>query len=189
MVLLAGISSCKLMPRNDPSEKDKKLSMNGPFVTPEWAKQTSIYEVNLRQYTVAGTFNAFAAELPRLKELGVETLWFMPLTPIAQKNKKGSLGSYYACSDYKSINPEFGTIEDFKQLVQQAHSMGFKVIIDPSHGSKRSEFVLPMARASLQLGLDGLMIECHPRPTESVSDAKQAISLEAAEEFIRTSLK
>lgn len=130
MVLLAGLSSCKLMPRNDPSEKDKKLSMNGPFVTPEWAKQTSIYEVNLRQYTAAGTFNAFAAELPRLKELGVETLWFMPLTPIAQKNKKGSLGSYYACSDYKSINPEFGTIDDFKQLVQQAHSMGFKVIID-----------------------------------------------------------
>ncbi|MCX6317802.1 MAG: alpha-amylase family glycosyl hydrolase [Bacteroidetes bacterium] len=96
----------------------------------QWAKTTSIYEVNVRQYTPAGTLNAFAAELPRLKELGVETLWFMPLTPIAQKNKKGSLGSYYACADYTSIGEEFGTLEDFKSLVKQAHSMGFKVIID-----------------------------------------------------------
>lgn len=130
MALLSGLTSCKLMPRNNPSETDKTLTMNGPFITPEWAHQTSIYEVNLRQYTEAGTFNAFALELPRLKELGVETLWFMPLTPIAQKNKKGSLGSYYACSDYKAINPEFGTNDDFRQLVKQAHEMGFKVIID-----------------------------------------------------------
>lgn len=130
MALVIGLTACKLMPRNNPSATDKIHTMNGPFITPAWAHQTSIYEVNLRQYTEAGTFNAFALELPRLKELGVETLWFMPLTPIAQKNKKGSLGSYYACSDYKSINPEFGTQDDFKQLVQQAHAMGFKVIID-----------------------------------------------------------
>ncbi len=62
--------------------------------------------------------------------MGVQTLWFMPITPIAEKNKKGTLGSYYACSDYTSINPEFGTLADFKNLVKQAHDMGFKVIID-----------------------------------------------------------
>jgi glycosidase len=96
----------------------------------DWAHNTNIYEVNVRQYTSEGTFNAFANELSRLKEMGVKTLWFMPITPIAQKNKKGSLGSYYACSDYTSINPEFGTMEDFMNLVKQSHKMGFKVIID-----------------------------------------------------------
>ncbi len=62
--------------------------------------------------------------------MGVETLWFMPITPIAQKNKKGTLGSQYAAQDYTSINPEFGTLEDFKSVVNEAHKMGFKVIID-----------------------------------------------------------
>jgi len=96
----------------------------------DWINTTSVYEVNVRQYTKEGTFAAFAKELPRLKEMGVETLWFMPITPISQKNMKGSLGSYYACSDYTSINPEFGNLDDFKNLVNEAHGMGFKVIID-----------------------------------------------------------
>ena len=100
------------------------------FKPVDWAHNTNIYEVNVRQYTPQGTFTAFAKELPRLKEMGVKTLWFMPITPIAQKNKKGSLGSYYACSDYTSINPEFGTMDDFKNLVKQAHDLGFKVILD-----------------------------------------------------------
>ena len=100
------------------------------FKPVEWSHSTNIYEVNLRQYTVEGTFNAFANYLPSLKEMGVKTLWFMPITPIAQKNKKGSMGSYYACSDYISINPEFGSMDDFKNLVKQAHEMGFKVILD-----------------------------------------------------------
>ena len=104
--------------------------MTSGFNAPEWAHHTNIYEVNLRQFTPEGTFRAFANHLPRLKEMGVQTLWFMPITPIAQKNKKGSLGSYYACSDYTAINPEFGDLEDFKTLVKQAHTMGFKVIID-----------------------------------------------------------
>lgn len=122
--------SCKLMPRNESSDSNLSTSMKGPYTAPAWVRHTTIYEVNLRQYTKAGTFNAFALELPRLKELGVETLWFMPLTPIALQNRKGTLGSYYACSDYTAINEEFGTGADFKQLVQQAHAMGFKIIID-----------------------------------------------------------
>ncbi|MEI6946102.1 alpha-amylase family glycosyl hydrolase [Paraflavisolibacter sp. H34] len=95
-----------------------------------WIKSTNVYEVNLRQYTKEGTFAAFGKELPRLKDMGVKTLWFMPITPIAQKHKKGSLGSYYAASDYTSINPEFGTLDDWRRLVDEAHEMGFKVIID-----------------------------------------------------------
>ena len=96
----------------------------------EWKHNTNIYEVNLRQYTEEGTFDAFQKELPRLKKMGVETLWFMPITPIAEKNKKGTLGSQYAAQDYTAINPEFGTLEDFKRLVNEAHRQGFKVIID-----------------------------------------------------------
>ena len=106
------------------------MESNTAFRPVEWAHTTNVYEVNVRQYTPEGTFNAFVKELPRLKEMGVQTLWFMPVTPISAKNKKGSLGSYYACSDYTGINPEFGTMEDFKNLVNQAHTLGFKVIID-----------------------------------------------------------
>ncbi|MBW8360583.1 MAG: 1,4-alpha-glucan branching protein [Kaistella sp.] len=95
-----------------------------------WKHSTNIYEVNLRQYTNEGTFLAFEKEMPRLKEMGVETLWFMPITPIAVKNRKGTLGSQYAAQDYISVNPEFGTLEDFKHLVNEAHNLGFKVILD-----------------------------------------------------------
>lgn len=95
-----------------------------------WRHHTNVYEVNLRQYTKEGTFNAFADHLPRLRKMGVETLWFMPVTPIAAEQMKGTMGSYYACTDYKSVNAEFGTLEDFKQLVAQAHQLGFKVILD-----------------------------------------------------------
>ena len=98
--------------------------------TSDWLNDAVLYEVNVRQYTPEGTFNAFAAHLPRLKELGVEILWIMPVHPISEKNRKGTLGSYYAVRDYKAVNPEFGTMDDFKNLVNQAHEMGFKVIID-----------------------------------------------------------
>ncbi|MFZ1533134.1 MAG: alpha-amylase family glycosyl hydrolase, partial [Chitinophagaceae bacterium] len=125
------LSSCKLMKKEDETKTQKNISsMQTRFKPVEWMHNTNIYEVNIRQFTAAGTFNAFVRELPRLKDMGVKTLWFMPVTPIAQKNKKGSLGSYYACSDYTAINPEFGTLDDFKSLVKQAHEMGFKVIID-----------------------------------------------------------
>lgn len=95
-----------------------------------WSHHTNIYEVNIRQYTPEGTFKAFAKHLPRLHKMGVETLWFMPVTPISVEQRLGTLGSYYACSDYTSINPEFGTLEDFRELVRQAHASGFKIIID-----------------------------------------------------------
>ena len=95
-----------------------------------WAQHASVYEVNTRQYTKAGTLNAFADHLPRLKEMGIDILWFMPLTPISVLERQGTLGSYYACSSYVDINPEFGIISDFKRLVTQAHELGMKVIID-----------------------------------------------------------
>ncbi len=96
----------------------------------DWIHTANIYEVNIRQHTKEGTFNAFAKELPRLREMGVKILWFMPVTPIAREKMKGEIGSPYAAADYTSINPEFGTMDDFKSLLKNAHAQGFKVIID-----------------------------------------------------------
>ena len=104
--------------------------MANKFKTVEWATGTNIYEVNIRQYTPEGTFNAFQKHLPRLKDMGVEILWLMPITPISIQERQGTLGSYYACSSYTAINPEYGTDEDFKHLIDAAHQLGFKVIID-----------------------------------------------------------
>jgi len=104
--------------------------MGYDFKPLDWTHNTNIYEVNIRQYTKEGSFKAFMNDLPRLRDMGVQTLWFMPITPIAQKNKKGVLGSYYAASDYVTVNPEFGTLDDFRILVTEAHRQGFKVIID-----------------------------------------------------------
>ena len=104
--------------------------MNNHFNAVDWAHHTNIYEVNIRQYTHEGTLNAFALHLPRLKDMGVETLWFMPLQPIGKQNRKGTLGSYYSISDHISLNPEYGTLSDFQSLVEIAHTLGMKVIID-----------------------------------------------------------
>ena len=104
--------------------------MSTQFKAPSFLSEATVYEVNIRQYTQQGTLKAFEKHLPRLRQMGVDVLWFMPLTPISQKGKKGSLGSYYACSNYMAINPEFGTEQDFKTLVEKAHELGFKVIID-----------------------------------------------------------
>jgi glycosidase len=104
--------------------------MKTEFVPVDWIANSNIYEVNLRQYTQEGTINAFKKHLPRLKDMGIDILWFMPLTPISRKNRKGSLGSYYACSSYTEINPEYGTKNNFLTLVDEAHQLGFKVIVD-----------------------------------------------------------
>jgi glycosidase len=100
------------------------------FETVSWATDAKVYEVNIRQYTPEGTFRAFEAHLPRLRKLGVNTLWIMPISPIGVTERKGTLGSYYSIRDYKGINPEFGTMTDFKHLVAKAHAMGFKVMLD-----------------------------------------------------------
>ncbi len=94
-----------------------------------------LYEANIRQYSNEGTFNAFAEDLPTLKKMGVKILWLMPINPISTTKSKGPLGSYYAVSDYTKVNPEFGTLEDFKNLVNRAHSLGIYVILDwvPGH--------------------------------------------------------
>ncbi len=97
---------------------------------PEWSRNAAIYEVNIRQFTPEGTLKAFETHLPRLRELGVDILWLMPIHPIGEVNRKGSLGSYYSVRDYKTVNPEFGTLDDLKSVVKSAHELGMYVIID-----------------------------------------------------------
>src|ERR1700712_587824 len=131
LVVLVFLFTCSFCQQSDLVVADAEVIARHP----SWIMQGNIYEVNVRQYTPEGTFNAFAKNLDRLKDMGVQTLWFMPINPISKADRKGSLGSYYAVSDYTAINPEFGTMEDWKELVNKAHEMGFKVIIDwvPNH--------------------------------------------------------
>ena len=114
------------------------------LVHPEWSRSASIYEVNIRQHTPEGTFKALEADLPRIAALGADILWLMPVHPIGEVNRKGgentasyvaepgsgSLGSPYSVKDYKAVNPEFGSFEDFTSLVAKAHALGLKVLID-----------------------------------------------------------
>lgn len=118
LLAAAALSSCA--PKQD--------TPAGPH--PDWAYNAVIYEMNIRQYTPEGTFDAAARQLPRLKKLGVDVLWLMPVYPIGVKERKGTLGSYYAIRDYCDVNPEFGDMDDFDRFLSQAHESGFKVILD-----------------------------------------------------------
>ena len=89
-----------------------------------------VYELNIRQATEEGTFAAAEKYLPELKEMGVDIVWLMPISPIGIDGRKGTLGSYYSIIDYKAVNPEFGTMEDFKSFLATAHDLGLKVILD-----------------------------------------------------------
>ena len=97
---------------------------------PEWINNAVIYEANLRQGTPERNLKGLEKQLPRLKDLGVDIIWLMPIHPISEVNRKGELGSYYAVKDYKAVNPEFGTLDDLKDFVKTAHQNGLYVILD-----------------------------------------------------------
>ena len=97
---------------------------------PDWSKSATIYQLNTRQFSAAGTFRAAEAQLPRLKALGVDIIWLMPIHPIGEENRKGTLGSPYSVKDYFGVNPEFGTLDDLKHFVNAAHEEGMYVILD-----------------------------------------------------------
>jgi len=126
-LLLAGAGivfySCK-------GEVKRKAIVDSHVQHPDWSKDAVIYEVNVRQYSPEGTLKAFEAHLPRLKDMGVDILWLMPIHPIGEKNRKGGLGSYYSVKDYTAVNPELGDMQDFKSLVNKAHELGMYVILD-----------------------------------------------------------
>ena len=126
MTILAGmLAGCQSKPAAKAIAEEVKVEK--PLA---WTRNANIYEVNIRQYTPEGTINAFVEYMPRLKEMGVDILWLMPVFPISEKNRKGSMGSYYAVADYRAVNPEFGTMKDLKNMVNKAHEMGMHVILD-----------------------------------------------------------
>ena len=96
----------------------------------EWSYSAVLYEMNIRQLTPEGTLRAAEKKLEFLREMGIDAIWLMPIYPIGKEGRKGSLGSYYSIRDYKAVNPEFGTMEDFDSFVAKAHSLGMKVILD-----------------------------------------------------------
>ncbi|MGB5980850.1 MAG: alpha-amylase family glycosyl hydrolase [Nonlabens sp.] len=125
----------KKMESPDKEETSTTTSVHEPhdyvkIKHPEWSKNAAIYQLNTRQFTEEGTFAAAQKELPRLKELGVDIIWLMPIHEIGEKNRKGSLGSPYSIKDYYSVNPEFGTLEDLKNFVDAAHANDQYVILD-----------------------------------------------------------
>ncbi len=133
VVSLTG-AACQLSPAASlPAVETASDYTPRPYVEiqhPEWARDAVIYQINTRQFTPEGTFSAAQRELPRLKELGVDILWLMPIHPIGEVNRKGTLGSPYSVKDFRAVNPEFGTLDDFRAFVDKAHELGFRVIID-----------------------------------------------------------
>jgi glycosidase len=123
-----------LLPTQDAPDTDELAAYQpAPQVRithPEWSKNAAIYQINTRQFTPEGTFRAAEAHLPRLKELGVTIVWLMPINPIGEVNRKGSLGSPYAVKDYFDVNAEFGDLDDLKHFVASAHELGLYVILD-----------------------------------------------------------
>ncbi len=132
MVLAIVIGGCSFL-----GKKKELKPFTSEVVHPEWSENMVMYEVNVRQYTDEGTFKAFAGHLPRLKALGIDVLWFMPTFPIGVVNRKGELGSYYSVKDFMDVNPEFGTIDDLKDVIDKTHELGMYVLLDwvPNHTS------------------------------------------------------
>ena len=100
------------------------------YKNPEWSYSAVLYELNIRQFTPEGTFRAAAERLPFLRSIGIDALWLMPIYPIGEEGRKGSLGSYYSIKDYTAVNEEFGSEEDLKAFITTAHALGMKVLLD-----------------------------------------------------------
>lgn len=152
-----------------------------PFTVrhPAWARQASIYEVNIRQYTPEGTFRAFEAHLPRLQKMGVGILWLMPVFPIGKEKRKGTLGSYYSVRDYRAVNPEMGTLADLRHLVDEAHRRGMHVILDwvANHTSWDSKLA--------QEHPDWFTRDAQGRPVPPVADWQDVIDLDFGRPALR----
>lgn len=157
-IVVMAVAACQV--------KETTLQPVASGAHPAWIMQGNIYEVNVRQFTPEGTLDAFSKHLDRLKEMGVQTLWFMPLNPISKKERKGTLGSYYAVASFTSVNPEFGTMEDWKELVYEIHKRDMKVIIDwvPNH-----------------TGADHAWITSHPEFYVQDSTGKPAVAFDWAD--------
>lgn len=123
LLFSCALAAAQAIPSRDVSKETARASQ-------EWIRDSVIYQIFERQYSQKGDFNSITADLDRLNNLGVNVLWLMPVHPIGQEKKKGTIGSPYAVKDYYGVNPDYGTPDDLKRLVAEAHKRGMKVIID-----------------------------------------------------------
>jgi glycosidase len=133
LMAVLGAFAAQAEPAGEPMSDDLARYQPQPYVrltNPEWSKDAILYQLNLRQFSPEGTFAAAEKELPRIKALGADIVWLMPIHPIGVQNRKGTLGSPYAPRDYLAVSPEFGTLDDLKRLVDRAHELGLHVILD-----------------------------------------------------------
>lgn len=141
--LLASLFTACSGKKNGGNETSQRDSTYTSLEQPQWSRNAVIYEVNWRQFSDEGNIEGVTRQLGRLKDLGLDILWLMPVNPISEVDRKGTLGSYYAVKDYKALNPELGDMEQFKDFVARAHDMGMKVIIDwvPNHSGRDNAWV------------------------------------------------
>jgi glycosidase len=124
-------AGCLVVPRPAPAQEPV------PALAPDtsWVARSALYEVYVRDFSPAGTFQGVIEGLDRIQSSGADVLWLMPIHPIGAQNRKGSLGSPYAVRDYRAVNPAYGSAADFRALVQAVHARGMKLILDwvPNH--------------------------------------------------------
>lgn len=139
--------------------------------TPKSYRNLVIYEIYVRNHGPEGNLANVVQDLPRIKEMGVDVVWFMPIHPIGELNKKGTLGCPYSIQNYRQVNPEYGTREEFRLLCQYAHALGLKVMIDVVYNHTSH---------------DALLLQTHPewyhqdengRPLTTVPDWSDVIDL------------
>lgn len=130
VVILLGIFALFACKKETGTEQNNTEKTMISAIGDEDLENAVIYEANIRQYSKEGTFNAFTKDIPQLKQLGVKIIWLMPIYPISSTKSKGKLGSYYAVTDYTQVNPEFGSLDDVKKLVETAHQNQMYVILD-----------------------------------------------------------
>ena len=126
----------------------------------DWTRDAVLYQLNTRQFTPEGTFKAAQKQLPRLAAMGVDIIWLMPIHPIGEAGRKGSLGSPYAVRDYRAVNPELGTEAEFRAFIDEAHRLGLHdrngAAVQPIEGDQvsmpsRAQVVRAAVGAGLQL--------------------------------------
>ena len=130
LVLLTSLLIASFSDGNTAQQPAREVSKAQARPSREWVRDGVVYEIYPRAFSSQGNFNGITARLDNLQDLGVNILWLMPIHPIGQEKKKGTIGSPYAVRDYYGINPDYGTKEDFKNLITEAHRRGMKVIID-----------------------------------------------------------
>jgi glycosidase len=154
---------------------------------PDWSRDAVIYQINTRQYSQDGTFAAVEADLDRIQSLGVDILWLMPIHPIGEAKRKGELGSPYAVADFRKVNPELGTEDDFRSLVEAVHARGMKLIIDwVANHSAWDNWMITEHPEWYTRDEDGEMT--HPPDTDWLDVADLDYSNDALREYMRESL-